>query len=86
MSAPDWAQCSAVESVPGMVSGAWVFKGTRTPVATIFENLADGMTIGELLRQFPVTHEQVKRSSNLRLGVWTHPVPGAERSQSGAST
>jgi uncharacterized protein (DUF433 family) len=56
----DWSQCPAVESVPGKVSGAWVFKGTRTPVAIVFENLEDGMTIGELMEQFPVTREQVK--------------------------
>ena len=60
MAALDWSDCSVVESVPGKVSGAWVFKGTRTPVATIFENLEDGMTIDEVLEQFPVTREQVK--------------------------
>jgi hypothetical protein len=27
----------------------WVFKGTRTPVAVVFENLEDGMTIDELI-------------------------------------
>lgn len=41
----DWSQCPAVESVPGKVSGAWVFKNTRTPVAIVFENLEDGMPI-----------------------------------------
>ena len=56
----DWSQCSAVESIPGKVSGAWVFKGTRTPVAIAFENLEDGMTIDEVLDQFPVSREQVK--------------------------
>ena len=35
----DWSQCPAVESIPGKVSGAWVLKGTRMPVQTIFENL-----------------------------------------------
>ena len=35
----DWTQCSAVERVPGKVSGAWVFKGTRVTVAALFENL-----------------------------------------------
>lgn len=30
------------------------------PVATIFENLEDGMTIEELMEQFDVTREQVK--------------------------
>jgi len=48
-----------VESVPGKVSGAWVFKDTRTQVAIVFENLEDGMTIDEVLEQFPVTRGQV---------------------------
>ena len=56
----DWSQCPAVESVPGKVSGAWVFRGTRMPVATVFENLEDGMTIDEVVEQFDVTPEQVK--------------------------
>jgi len=34
----DWSQCPAVESIPGEVS-AWVFRGTRVPVAATFENL-----------------------------------------------
>ena len=55
----DWSKCAAVESVPGRVSGAWVFRGTRLPVATIFENLEDGMSIEEIMEQFDVTREQV---------------------------
>jgi len=55
----DWTKCPAVESVPGKVSGAWVFRGTRLPVATIFENLEDGLTIEEIMEQFDVTREQV---------------------------
>lgn len=55
----DWSQCPAVESVPGKLSGAWVFRGTRMPVATIFENLEDGLTIDEIIEQFDVTREQV---------------------------
>jgi uncharacterized protein (DUF433 family) len=54
-----WSACPAVESVPGKVSGAWVFRGTRLPVATIFENLEDGMTIDEIMEQFDVTREQI---------------------------
>ncbi len=30
------------------------------PVATVFENLEDGMTIDEIVEQFAVTREQVK--------------------------
>jgi len=58
MAALDWSQCPAVESVPGKVSGAWVFKGTRLPVATVIENLED-LGIDEVIEQFDVTREQV---------------------------
>ena len=55
----DWSQCPAVESIPGKVSGAWVFNGTRTPVSTVFENLQD-MGVDELMQEFGVTREQVE--------------------------
>jgi uncharacterized protein (DUF433 family) len=45
----DWSQCDAVESIPGKVSGAWVFRGTRIPVSAIFENLEDGLTLSEIV-------------------------------------
>ncbi|MCS7049760.1 MAG: DUF433 domain-containing protein [Verrucomicrobiae bacterium] len=55
----DWSQCSAVERVPGKVSGAWVFKGTRVPVQALFENLEGGATVDQFLAWFPgVTREQ----------------------------
>jgi uncharacterized protein (DUF433 family) len=60
MASLDWSQCSAVESVPGKVSGAWVFRGTRLPVVTVFENLEDGLSIQEVMDQFDVTREQIK--------------------------
>jgi uncharacterized protein (DUF433 family) len=55
----DWSQCPAVESVPGKRSGAWVFRGTRMPVSTVFENLQD-MNVDELVDEFGVTREQVQ--------------------------
>ena len=58
MAALAWSQCPAVESIPGKVSGAWVFKGTRLPVATVIENLED-LSIDEVIEQFDVTREQV---------------------------
>ena len=58
MTALDWSQCPAVESIPGKLSGAWVFCGTRLPVATIIENLED-LSIGEVVEQFDVTREQI---------------------------
>ena len=57
----DWSECPAVESVPGKASGAWVFRGTRMPVAAVFENLEDGMTIDELVELYDgLTREQVQ--------------------------
>ena len=59
MAALDWSQCPAVESIPGKVSGAWVFRGTRMPVATVFENLEAGASIEEIIEWFDLTREQV---------------------------
>lgn len=55
----DWSACPVVESIPGKVSGAWVFRGTRLPVATVFENLEDGLSVEEIMEQFDVTREQI---------------------------
>ncbi len=55
----DWSQCPAVESIPGKRSGEWVFRGTRMPVATVFENLED-MSVEEVMEQFDVTREQIE--------------------------
>jgi uncharacterized protein (DUF433 family) len=55
----DWSQCPAVESVPGKVSGAWLFRDTRMPVSIVFENLETGATIDEIMEWFDVTREQV---------------------------
>ena len=54
----DWSQCPAVESIPGKVSGAWVFRNTRLPVATVIENLED-LSVEEVMEQFDVTREQI---------------------------
>lgn len=56
----DWSDCPAVESVSGKVSGAWVLRGTRMPVAAIFENLEDGLTVTEIAGMFDgVTRDQI---------------------------
>ena len=56
-----WSECSAVERVPGKVSGAWLFKGTRVPVRALFENLESGATVTDFLEWFPgVKREQVE--------------------------
>ncbi|MDE2888977.1 MAG: DUF433 domain-containing protein [Gemmatimonadota bacterium] len=48
----DWSKCPAVESVPGKVSGAWVFKGTRLPVSALFGNLEEGATVHDFIEWF----------------------------------
>ena len=41
------------ESKPDIVSGALVFRGTRIPVEAFFENLAAGLSLDDLLRNYP---------------------------------
>ena len=61
MATLDWSECSAVESIPGKVSGAWVLKGTRMPVSAIFENLEGGANIDDIMVWFEgLDREQVK--------------------------
>jgi uncharacterized protein (DUF433 family) len=49
-----WSTCPAVER-------AWVFCGTRVPVAALFENLEAGAQVAEFLRWFPgVSLEQAR--------------------------
>ena len=56
----DWSECVVLESIPGKVSGAWVFRGTRVPVSAILNNLKD-LSLVEVVEEFPsVTREQVQ--------------------------
>ncbi len=49
----DWSTCQAVERAADVVSGAWVFAGTRVPVAALFENLEDGAQVQAFVSWFP---------------------------------
>src|SRR5438046_10685440 len=89
MAALDWSQCPAVESIPGKVSGTWVFKGTRLPVATVIENLED-LSVDEVIEQFDVTREQVTAvlqfvaqslRSEVTAGAWPSSYLHAERAR-----
>ncbi len=76
MATLDWSQCPAVESVPGRLSGAWVFRDTRMPVSAVFENLEAGATIEEIIEQFDITREQI--NTVLEFAARSlDPVPGA---------
>jgi len=57
----DWSGCDAVESREDKLSGAFVFTGTRIPVATLFDNFNAGATIDEFLDWFPgATKNQIE--------------------------
>ena len=72
----DWSQCPAVESVPGKVGGAWVFRNTRMPVAAVFENLEDGLTIDELIDLYAgLTREHVQSVLEFAARSLTVPAP-----------
>ena len=74
----DWSKCQAVESVPGRVSGAWVFRGTRIPVAAVFENLEDGLTVDQVVGLYDgLTREQVK--AVLEFTARSLEIPAASR-------
>lgn len=61
MAGLDWSECPAVESIPGKVSGAWVLKGTRMPVCSIFENLEAGASIDNIMEWYDgLDRDQVK--------------------------
>jgi len=79
MAALDWSQCPAVESVPERRSGAWVFRDTRMPVATVFENLEAGSSFEEIIEQFHVTREQIQAVLEFAArSLDAPPVPSAE--------
>ena len=75
MAALDWSQCSAVESIPGKVSGAWLFKGTRMPVAIVFQNLEAGASIEEIMEWFDLTREQITTVLDFAARSLEAPVP-----------
>jgi uncharacterized protein (DUF433 family) len=76
MATLDWSQCPAVESDPDKVSGAWVFRNTRLPVATVIENLED-LSIEEVMEQFDVTREQITAVLDFVAQSLKAPAPSA---------
>jgi uncharacterized protein (DUF433 family) len=81
----DWSRCTAVESVPDRRSGAWVFRNTRMPVATVFENLELGTPIDEIIEQYDVTREQIRAVLEFAArSLDAPPVPGGATDRSDA--
>ena len=44
---------SLIARDPDILGGRPVFRGTRVPVDVLFENLADGLTLDEILHAYP---------------------------------
>ncbi len=61
MATLDWPQCPAIESVPDSRRRRMVvFKKTRMPVSTVFENFEVGASIEEIIEQYDVTREEIQ--------------------------
>jgi uncharacterized protein (DUF433 family) len=75
MASLDWSQCPAVESIPGKVGGAWVFKDTRLPISVVFENLEYGSSIEEIMENYRVTREQIQVVLEFAARSAAPPVP-----------
>ena len=82
-----WEHCDAIERHPQKVSGAWIFKNTRLPVATLFEALKQNSTIDQFLDDFEgVTRQQVNtvldhQIRSLELHFDDENTPGQQRPQ-----
>ena len=70
----DWNTCPSVELNPELVSGAWVFRGTRVPLVALFENLEVGAiepeAFYEALREatgLTLTNSQIETAWNAML-------------------
>ena len=80
----NWETCPAVESVPGRLSGAWVFTGTRVPVSTLFENLESGATVEQFLDWFGGVEEWKGQSRSRTCGEVLQGFPTtAQRTEGG---
>ena len=56
-----WQECNSVVKNPEIMSGEYVFRGTRVPVRALFRNLEDGASLEEFLQWFPgVTRQQAE--------------------------
>lgn len=43
---------------PEILGGRAVFRGTRVPVEVLFENLEDGLSIGEIIDSYPSLNKE----------------------------
>ena len=84
----DWTACSTIERNAPKFGNAWVFRGTRVPVAALFENLADGANVNQFVAWFPGVElmqakkvlafaaERSKPAPEPRPSITDHPLSG----------
>jgi uncharacterized protein (DUF433 family) len=84
MATLDWSQCPAVESVPGRLGGAWVFRDTRMPASAVFANLEAGASIDEIIEQFDITREQINAILEFVARSLDAPAPAPARAPADA--
>lgn len=65
-----------ITSNPEVMGGRRVFQGTRIPIEVLFENLADGLSIDEILEDYP-TLDREDVVALLKLMPSTLRVPNA---------
>ena len=61
-------QAPIVAVDPEVLGGAPVFAGTRSPVAVLFENLADGLSLNEILDAYPALERRQAIEALLQAG------------------
>ena len=63
-----------ITSDPEVLGGRQVFRGTRVPIEVLFENLADGMSIDEILDQYgTLNRDDIVRVLELTSSTLSHP-------------
>jgi len=70
-----WSKSPDVESRPGVISGAYVVKGTRVPTDAVIDNAEDGFTaeiVTEIYEGLPL--ERVRRIVEFARQHAPHPV------------
>lgn len=77
MDAQSLEHLKSVERTPEVLGGALRFRGTRVPVAALFENLRDGATVADFVSWFPgVTLEQIEEVLDYEAHSLQEPVAG----------
>ena len=56
--APPGQSGAPLSADPEIMGGRTVFAGTRVPVELLFENLADGLTVDEIIDSYPTLRKE----------------------------